>query len=179
MEQLNSSDAQGGLYSLIVVLVLSKFLQYKDTKPAQKTQQQAQSQGQGSSTIPPVPGTDTATLGEISVRSQLVRLLALLVLFLCCISPQHVGGNTHPTQQQSQGQAQTRVTSSQTQYQQGQPQDQTASSQTQLAAPSCPCHLLLLMFILPCQVQPADSHAPFHCRPVSFFLSAVHLSRMQ
>ncbi|KAG1874848.1 hypothetical protein F4604DRAFT_2008768 [Suillus subluteus] len=87
----------------------------QDRKPAQKTQQHAQSHGQGSSTIPPVPGTDTATLGEISVRSQLVRLLALL--------------------QQSQGQAQTRVTSSQTQYQQGQPPDQT-SCQTQLAAPS-------------------------------------------
>ncbi|KAG1755318.1 hypothetical protein EDD22DRAFT_912777 [Suillus occidentalis] len=42
-----------------------------------------------------------------------------------------------------------------------------------------PRRLLLLMLILPHQVQQACSHAPCHCGPVSFFFSAVHLSRMQ
>ncbi|KAG1770362.1 hypothetical protein EV702DRAFT_668637 [Suillus placidus] len=48
-----------------------------------------------------------------------------------------------------------------------------------LFPPPRPRHLLLLMLILLRQVQPADSHAPFHCGPVSFFFSAVHLSRMK
>jgi hypothetical protein len=42
-----------------------------------------------------------------------------------------------------------------------------------------PRRLLLLMLILPRQVQQACSHAPYHYVPVSFFFSAVHLSRMQ
>ncbi|KAG2744015.1 hypothetical protein P692DRAFT_20152395 [Suillus brevipes Sb2] len=42
-----------------------------------------------------------------------------------------------------------------------------------------PRRLLLLVLILPCQVQPAGSHALFHCGPVSFFFSVAQLSRMQ
>jgi hypothetical protein len=45
--------------------------------------------------------------------------------------------------------------------------------------PPHPRHLLLLMFILPRQVQQASSHGPCHCGLVSFSSSAVHLSRMQ
>ncbi|KAG1855208.1 WD40-repeat-containing domain protein [Suillus subalutaceus] len=109
-------------------------------RPAQNTQQQTQSHGQGSPTAPPVPGTNTVTPDARPARSRLVRLLAHLVLFLCCASPQHTGGNSHPTQQQPQGQAQTHATSSQTQNQQGQSQGQSqaqaSSSQTQPAAPS-------------------------------------------
>ncbi|KAG1822482.1 uncharacterized protein BJ212DRAFT_805536 [Suillus subaureus] len=44
----------------------------------------------------------------------LVRLLAHLVLFLCCASPQHADGNAQPTQQQqgqSQGPVQTQASS--------------------------------------------------------------------
>ncbi|KAG1856362.1 WD40-repeat-containing domain protein [Suillus subalutaceus] len=102
-------------------------------RPAQNTQQQVQSHGQGSSTAPPVPGTNTATPDARPAHSRLVRLLAHLVLFLCCASPQHADGNPHPTQQQSQGQAQTHFISSQAQHQQGQPQAQVSSSPTQPA----------------------------------------------
>jgi hypothetical protein len=105
-------------------------------RPAQNTQQQAQSHGQGSSTAPPAPGTNAGTPGVRPANSRLVRLLAHLVLFLCCASPQHTGGNAHPTQQQSHGQAQTHVTSPPTLHQQGQTQAQASSSQTQPAAPS-------------------------------------------
>ncbi|KAG1874839.1 hypothetical protein F4604DRAFT_721964 [Suillus subluteus] len=105
-------------------------------RPAQKTQQQAQSYGQGSSMTPPSPGTNTATPGGRPARSPLVRLLTHLVLFLCCASHQRTSGNPHPTQHQSQGQAQTHATSSQSQHQQGQSQAQASSSQTQPAAPS-------------------------------------------
>ncbi|KAG2753663.1 hypothetical protein P692DRAFT_20796655 [Suillus brevipes Sb2] len=48
-----------------------------------------------------------------------------------------------------------------------------------LPPPPHPRHLLLLMLILPRQVQQASSHCPCHCGPVSFFFSAVHLSRIQ
>lgn len=47
-----------------------------------------------------------------------------------------------------------------------------------LPPPLRPRHLLSIP-ILPCQVQSAGSHAPFHCGPVSFFFSAVRLPRMQ
>lgn len=91
---------------------------------AQIARQQAQSHSQGSSTALPAPGTNTITPDANPARSQVVRLLAHLVLFLCCASPQHAGGNTHPTQQQSQDQVQTHATSSQIQDQQGQSQAQ-------------------------------------------------------
>ncbi|KAG2753602.1 hypothetical protein P692DRAFT_20903101 [Suillus brevipes Sb2] len=45
--------------------------------------------------------------------------------------------------------------------------------------PPHPRHLLLLMLILPRQVQQVCSHTPCHCGLVSFSSSAVHLSRMQ
>jgi hypothetical protein len=79
-------------------------------RPAQKTQQQAQSRRHRSSTTPHAPGTNTATPGARPAPSQLVRLLAHLVLFLCCASPQHADDNAHSTQQQSQGQVQTHAT---------------------------------------------------------------------
>jgi hypothetical protein len=87
--------------------------------PAQKSQQPAQPRRQGSSTTPPAPGSNTATPGARPARSQLVRLLAHLVLFICCASPQHADDNAQSTKQQSQGQVQTHATSSQT-HQQGQ-----------------------------------------------------------
>ncbi|KAG2367816.1 WD40-repeat-containing domain protein [Suillus spraguei] len=99
-------------------------------RPRQKKHQQAQSHSQGSST------TNTAMPGARPAPSKLTRSLARLVLFLCCASPQYVGGNVQQTQQQSQGQAQTHATSSQTQHHQGQPQQpqvQASSSQTQPA----------------------------------------------
>ncbi|KAG1870913.1 hypothetical protein F4604DRAFT_856083 [Suillus subluteus] len=45
-----------------------------------------------------------------------------------------------------------------------------------LPPPPRPQHLLLLIPVLP---QQGGNHAPFHCGPVSFFFSAVHLPRMQ
>jgi hypothetical protein len=48
-----------------------------------------------------------------------------------------------------------------------------------LPPPPHPRHLLLLMPILPRQVQQACSPSHYHCGPVSFFFSAVHPSHMQ
>ncbi|KAG1832289.1 hypothetical protein DFJ58DRAFT_870734 [Suillus subalutaceus] len=60
----------------------------------------------------------TITPGGRPAYSLPVRMLAHLVLFLCCASPQHPGGNVHITQQQqgqSQGPVQTQAPSPQTQ----------------------------------------------------------------
>ncbi|KAG1758391.1 hypothetical protein EDD22DRAFT_910668 [Suillus occidentalis] len=97
-------------------------------RPAQNTQQQAQSHGQGSSTAPPAPGTNAGTPGVRPASSRLVRLLAHLVLFLCCASPRHTAI--------SMAKQQTHVTSPPTLHQQGQTQAQASLSQTQPAAPS-------------------------------------------
>ncbi|KIK33004.1 hypothetical protein CY34DRAFT_813912 [Suillus luteus UH-Slu-Lm8-n1] len=91
-------------------------------KATQTQQQQSQSHGQGSSTTPHAPGTNASTPGARPTNSRLVRLLAHLVLFLCCTSAQRAGANAQPTQ--LQGHAQT------------QPQAQASSSQTQPTAPS-------------------------------------------
>ncbi|KAG2123059.1 WD40-repeat-containing domain protein [Suillus clintonianus] len=56
----------------------------------------------------------TATPGARPTYSLPVRMLAHLVLFLCCASPQH-DGNAQPTQHQQQGQLQTQAPSLQTQ----------------------------------------------------------------
>ncbi|KAG2032907.1 WD40-repeat-containing domain protein [Suillus americanus] len=61
--------------------------------------------------------------GAKPAHSLPVRLLAHLVLFLCCASPQHPDGNAHSTQQQQQGQPQGPV------------QAQALSPQTQPTAP--------------------------------------------
>ncbi|KAG1836758.1 WD40-repeat-containing domain protein [Suillus subalutaceus] len=86
---------------------------------------------------PPTPGT--TALRARPAHSRLVRLLSHLVLFLCCASPQHAGGNVQPTQLQ-ESQSQGHATSPQTQHQQGQsqgqPQAQASSSQTRPATPS-------------------------------------------
>ncbi|KAG1840598.1 hypothetical protein DFJ58DRAFT_90501 [Suillus subalutaceus] len=56
--------------------------------PPEKTQQQSQSHGQGSFTIPPASSTNPTIPRPRHPHSLLVRLLAHLVLFLCCASPQ-------------------------------------------------------------------------------------------
>ncbi|KAG1898106.1 uncharacterized protein F5891DRAFT_487074 [Suillus fuscotomentosus] len=72
--------------------------------PPEKTQQQTQSHAQESSTTQPAPGTNPTTPRR---RYPLpVRLLAHLVLFCCCASPQHANENAQRTQQQSQVHAQ-------------------------------------------------------------------------
>ncbi|KAG1838017.1 WD40-repeat-containing domain protein [Suillus subalutaceus] len=70
-------------------------------------------------TAPPLPQkthqqTQSDTQGH--AHSLPVRMLAHLVLFLCCASPQHADTNTQSTQQhgQPQGQVQAQVSSSQT-----------------------------------------------------------------
>ncbi|KAG2038614.1 hypothetical protein BDR03DRAFT_1043584 [Suillus americanus] len=86
--------------------------------PPQKTQQQTQSHAQGSSTTPPAPCTNPTTSLPRYAHSPPVRLLAHLVLFFCCASPQHANADAQSTQQQqgqSQGQVQTQVSSSLTQ----------------------------------------------------------------
>jgi hypothetical protein len=89
--------------------------------PPQKTQQQTQSHTQGSSTTPPAPGTNNPPTHPKHLHSLPVRLLAYLVLFICCTPPHHANANTQSTQRQ-----------------QGQPQGQiqAQASRTQLAAPS-------------------------------------------
>ncbi|KAG2343251.1 WD40 repeat-like protein [Suillus weaverae] len=57
-------------------------------------------------------------------QSRPIQWWAHAVLFLCCASPQHIDGNTQPTQQQQQQQCQP----------QGPAQPQASSSQTQPAA---------------------------------------------
>ncbi|KAG1867762.1 quinon protein alcohol dehydrogenase-like superfamily [Suillus subluteus] len=83
--------------------------------------------------------TGTTIPGTRPAHSLPVRMLAHLVLFLCCVSPQHPDGNAHPAQQQ-EVQSQTPAPSSQTQHQQGQSQGQplaqASSSQAQPTASS-------------------------------------------
>ncbi|KAG1894688.1 uncharacterized protein F5891DRAFT_1061712, partial [Suillus fuscotomentosus] len=80
----------------------------------------------------PTQPRDTTIPDTRPAHSLLLRMLAHLVLFLCCASPQRVGGDVYPAQQQ-EGQAQAHATSSQTQHQQGQ---SYSESQTRPAAPS-------------------------------------------
>ncbi|KAG2072183.1 hypothetical protein BDR04DRAFT_466352 [Suillus decipiens] len=61
--------------------------------PKQKTRQRAQSHSHGSCMTVPASGTNTTPPGARPANSRLVRLLAHLVLFLCCASPEHTGGN--------------------------------------------------------------------------------------
>ncbi|KAG2343269.1 WD40 repeat-like protein [Suillus weaverae] len=80
----------------------------------------------------------TTTPCSTPAHPLLLRLLAHLVLFLCCASLQHTDDNGQPTQE---GQSQAHGTTSQTQQQQqgqsqGQVQAQSSSSQTQPAAAS-------------------------------------------
>ncbi|KAG2335754.1 hypothetical protein BDR05DRAFT_953844 [Suillus weaverae] len=127
--------------------------------PPQKIQQQTQSHAQESSTTPLTPGTNPNTPRPRYPHSLPVRLLAHLVLFLCCASPQHPDASAQQ-QGQSQGQVHAQASSSQTepaapstsvtptvpdthasaQQQQGQSQGQVhaqaSSSQTEPAAPS-------------------------------------------
>ncbi|KAG1870887.1 hypothetical protein F4604DRAFT_1771268 [Suillus subluteus] len=87
----------------------------------------------------PTQPTGTTIPGTRPAHSLPVRMLAHLMLFLCCASPQHADDNAHPTRQQ-EGQSHTPAPSSQTQHQQGQSQGQTQAqaslSQTQLTASS-------------------------------------------
>ncbi|KAG2738026.1 WD40 repeat-like protein [Suillus brevipes Sb2] len=85
--------------------------------PPQKAQQ-TQSHDQGSSTTQHAPGTNPNTPHPRHPHPLPVRLLAHLVLFLCC-APQKAAGNTQSTQQQQgrpQGQVYAQVSSSQTQH---------------------------------------------------------------
>ncbi|KAG2038629.1 WD40-repeat-containing domain protein [Suillus americanus] len=108
-----------GLRIVEVAAVRDREVLYVAPPPPQKTQQQNQSHGQGSSTTQPAPATDPTTPRPRHAHSLPVRLLAHLVLFLCCAPPQRANGNA-----QQQGQPQ------------GQAQGQASSSQTQPAAPS-------------------------------------------
>ncbi|KAG2038632.1 WD40-repeat-containing domain protein [Suillus americanus] len=100
-----------------VPLVKDREVIFTAPPPPGQTQQQTQSHAQGSSTTPPPPGTNPTTLHTKHTHSLPVRLLAHLVLFLCCASPQHANINAQPMQQhgQPQGQAQGQASSSQTQ----------------------------------------------------------------
>ncbi|KAG2335752.1 WD40 repeat-like protein [Suillus weaverae] len=82
--------------------------------PPQKTQQQTQSHAQGSSATPPAPGTNPSTPRPRYPHSLPVRVLAHLVLFLCCAS-QHPDRNAQQQQGQSQGQVHAQASSSHTQ----------------------------------------------------------------
>ncbi|KAG2060577.1 WD40 repeat-like protein [Suillus hirtellus] len=74
--------------------------------PPEKTQQQTRSHAQESFMTQPASGTNPTTPRPRYPHSLPVRLLAHLVLFLCCASPQHANGNTQPTQQQGHPQGQ-------------------------------------------------------------------------
>ncbi|KAG2030380.1 hypothetical protein BDR03DRAFT_974677 [Suillus americanus] len=76
--------------------------------PPQNTQQQTRLHGRGSFTTLPAPGTNPTTPHPRYAHSLPVRLLAYLVLFISCASPQHANTNAQPTQQQ-QGQPQPQV----------------------------------------------------------------------
>ncbi|KAG2343306.1 hypothetical protein BDR05DRAFT_309915 [Suillus weaverae] len=82
--------------------------------PPQKTQQQTQSHAQGSSTTPLAPATNPNTPRPRYPHSLPVRVLAHLVLFLCCASPQHPDASAQQQQGQSQGQVHAQASSSQT-----------------------------------------------------------------
>jgi tricorn protease-like protein len=105
-----------------VPLVKDREVIFTAPPPPQKMQQQTQSHAQGSSTTQPAPGTNPTTPPARHAYSLPVRLLAHLVLFICCASPRHANRNAQQTQQQGQPQ--------------GQAQGQPSSSQTQPAASS-------------------------------------------
>ncbi|KAG2060606.1 hypothetical protein BDR06DRAFT_947958 [Suillus hirtellus] len=88
--------------------------------PPEKAQQQTQSHVQESSTTQPASGTNPTTPRPRYPLS--VRLLAHLVLFLCCASPQNADGNAQPIQQEGQPQCQVHT--------------QASSSQSHPATPS-------------------------------------------
>ncbi|KAG1838037.1 hypothetical protein DFJ58DRAFT_814803, partial [Suillus subalutaceus] len=92
-----------------VPLVKDREVIFTAPPPPQKAQQQTQSHAQGSSTIQPAPGTSPTTPPAKHTHSLPVRLLAHLVLFLCCASPQHANANAQSTQQQGQSQCQAQV----------------------------------------------------------------------
>ncbi|KAG1870889.1 hypothetical protein F4604DRAFT_855767 [Suillus subluteus] len=103
---------------------------------AKVSSSQTQPSDASAADTPPTPGT--TALRARPAHSRLVRLLSDLVLFLCCASPQHVGGNVQPTQLQ-ESRSQGHATLPQTQHRQGQSQGQPqaqVSSQTQPATPS-------------------------------------------
>ncbi|KAG1725602.1 hypothetical protein EDB19DRAFT_260708 [Suillus lakei] len=135
--------------------------------PAQQTQQQNQSHGQGSSTTPPPPGTNTTTPGARPTHSLPLRLLAHLVLFLCCAYPQHADGNAQSTQQQQQ-QANHKAQSSLRHH----------HPKLNLPPPRRRGHLLLLLLVLSYQMLQTCSHDPFHCGLVSYFFFVVRLPHM-
>lgn len=89
--------------------------------PVKQLQKDDQSRGQGSSMTPPAPSINTTTR---PARSRYHQLLARLLLFLCCGSPQHTD-DPQPAQQQ-EGQSEGRVPA------------QGSSPQPQPAVPSTP-----------------------------------------
>jgi hypothetical protein len=88
----------------------------------------------------PTQPRDTTIPGTRPAHSLPLRMLAHLVLFLCCASPQRVGGDVHPAQQQ-EGQAQAHATSSQAQHQQGQLYDQSQTQPVALSMSATPTAL--------------------------------------
>ncbi|KAG1837573.1 quinon protein alcohol dehydrogenase-like superfamily [Suillus subalutaceus] len=112
-----------------------------------------------------------------------VRMLAHLVLFLCCASPQHVDDNAHPTRQH-EDQSQTPAPSSQTQHQQGQSQDQplahASSSQTQPTASSTTTPATLdAHSTAPGAANRQPRPLPLRTRFVLFLCSSGHPSRLR
>ncbi|KAG2125812.1 WD40-repeat-containing domain protein [Suillus clintonianus] len=125
--------SHGGPHVVKVAAVRDKQALYVAPPQVKKTQAQPQGQVQSSSsqsqpaaastsTAPPAsapaPAPDTQPNGNTipsarPAHSLPLRMLAHLVLFLCCASSQH-DGNVQPTQQQ-QGQSQNQVPSLQTQ----------------------------------------------------------------
>ncbi|KAG1838036.1 hypothetical protein DFJ58DRAFT_814796 [Suillus subalutaceus] len=95
-----------------VPLVKDREVIFTAPPPPQKTQQQTQSHAQGSSMALPAPGTNPTTPPAKHAHSLPVRLLAHLVLLLCCASPQHADANAQSTQQQGQSQCQAQVEAS-------------------------------------------------------------------
>ncbi|KAG1902962.1 uncharacterized protein F5891DRAFT_978407 [Suillus fuscotomentosus] len=104
-----------GSHVVEVAAVKDREVIFTAPPPPEKTQQQTQTHAQGSSTTQPVPGANPTTPRPGYAHSLPVRLLAHLMLFLCCAS-QHANGNAQSTQQQqgqSQGHAQAEISSSQ------------------------------------------------------------------
>jgi hypothetical protein len=118
-EELQLSQYSRRPHVVEVAAVRDREVIFTAPPPPQKTQQQTQSHTQGSFTTQSAPGTNPTAPHPRHPYSLPVRLLAHLVLFLCCASPQHVIANVQPTQQQqqnqSQGQAQARASSPRTQ----------------------------------------------------------------
>lgn len=177
MEQLNSSSAQGGLSSLIKVLVLSKFLQYKTEKLWLLLDRDRK---------------NTSKLNRIA-RDHPRQILLCQVedlrlqnshdrwLVSCSFSAAHplntsvVMYNNHKGKRRPMPHRHKHST---IKVNHNNPRFRRHHHRLSLPPPH-PRHRLLLMLTLPRKVQPTGSHAPFHCGPVSFFLSAVHLSGLQ